>query len=72
MIEDFHEFEQQYPDCEHLETVTCEGRLFERWSNGLGENTPDESVWFCKDCDSRVDDPLDGCPVCDADEDDED
>lgn len=33
----------------------------ERWTNGEGEGSLHESVWFCKECGEQVDSPLDGC-----------
>jgi hypothetical protein len=46
MTRTLDEFQVQYPDADWLED---RGNV-ERWSNGLGEGTIDESVWFCRNC----------------------
>lgn len=62
---DLDDFRAAYPEAQWLE----DWKGCERWTNGEGEGSLDESVWFCKECGEQVDSPLDGCEcVEDSDE----
>jgi len=60
---DLDDFRAAYPEAQWLEDMAgCE-----RWTNGLGEGSLDESAWFCKDCQEEVTSPYE--PDCGCTED---
>lgn len=38
---------------------------FERYQTGAEANGDGLSTWFCTDCGQVIDDPTEGCPMCD-------
>ena len=65
-ITNLDEFMENFPEANWLETRRgYDGQEYDRYSNGQGEGTVHESVWFCAECDTLVDDPWEeGCPEC--------
>lgn len=57
------DFFDRYPDASFLETDGSKTR----YSNGEGEGSDNESVWFCNTCEHSVDCIDDECSHCDED-----